>query len=524
VSGPQLRHAGDSALLLQLEAVIDPDVNARAIAIAAAIRRRHLRGVRDVVPTFRSVAVYVDPLEADFDQVAAELRAASAVTAADVTGRNHEIPVVYGGDNGPDLGEVAARAGLTATQVIDRHAGAAYRVFMLGFQPGFAYMGLIDPSIASPRRASPRLRVPAGSVGIAGRQTGVYPAAAPGGWQIIGRALEPVFDEAKTPPARFAPGDTVVFVPVTSDGRDRLAPVSAFEPDPADVCLTVLRPGLYTTIQDSGAWGQQGIGVPVSGAMDTVSHAIANAAVGNPADTPALEVTVAGPELRIERPVELAVAGADLSASLDGNPIPLQDPVACQPGSVLRFGARLAGARAYVAVGGGLDKQRRHPARPIAAGQTIGMAAVRARESRPITARLPLPVGGARLRVLPGPQCDDVPGRCLDTLCARRFTVSSQSNRVGYRLSGPVAPAGPGDMISDATFPGAIQIPPSGEPILLMADRQTTGGYPQIAIVISADLPIAGQLAPGDWIEFQLCSREEARRALIEREGLRSDS
>ena len=132
-----------------------------------------------------------------------------------------------------------------------------------------------------------------------------------------------------------------------------------------------------------------------------------------------------------------------------------------------------------------------------------------------------MPSGGARLRVLPGPQLDELPDGCLDGVCANRFTVSPQSNRVGYRLTGAVGvPSRAGDMISDATFPGAIQIPPSGEPILLMADRQTTGGYPQVAIVISADLPMAGQLAPGDWVEFELCSREEARRALLAREGV----
>src|SRR5205085_5436974 len=135
--------------------------------------------------------------------------------------------------------------------------------------------------------------------------------------------------------------------------RDSLPTSPAHPAAIGDPCLTVVRPGLYTTVQDSGEWGQQGSGVPVSGAMDSVSHSIANAAVGNPRDAAAIEATQAGPELRFEKPVVIAIAGADLSATVDGTPILLQRPVMCGGGSVLRFGARLAGARAYVAVAGG---------------------------------------------------------------------------------------------------------------------------------------------------------------------------
>jgi antagonist of KipI len=128
--------------------------------------------------------------------------------------------------------------------------------------------------------------------------------------------------------------------------------------------------------------------------------------------------------------------------------------------------------------------------------------------------------GGARVRVIPGPQLDDFPQKALDILQRARFTVTSQSDRMGYRLTGATIPRVEGrEMISDATFAGALQVPPSGDPILLMSDRQTSGGYPQIATVITADLPVAGQLAPGDWIEFEICSRHQAMSALIAQEG-----
>lgn len=517
----QLREAGDSALLLQLAPAIDATVNAHAIAIAAAIRDRHLRGVRDVVSTFRSVAVYFDPLKADADEISGALRVAVNAEPIRHAGRRHEIPVAYGDEHGPDLEEVAARAGLTSTQVIARHADADYRVFMLGFQPGFAYMGLVDPSIASPRRESPRVRVPAGSVGIAGRQTGIYPSPTPGGWQIIGRSLEPVFDAAQTPPCRFAPGDVVRFRPESASSSALPSEIVAPDFENSSHRVRVLRPGLFTSIQDSGVWGEQGFGVPVSGAMDTFSHAMANLAVGNPREAAALEATIAGPELRFEAQTTIALAGADMAATLDGIALPMQTPIDCGVGSKLRFGARRSGARTYVAMAGGVVLERRFAVRPIAEGETIAVGTRAAKTPGRYKGKRPaMPSGGARLRVLPGPQRDELPNGCLEAVCANRFTVSPQSNRVGYRLAGPLVPSRVGDMISDATFPGAIQVPPSGEPILLMADRQTTGGYPQVAVVITADLPIAGQLAPGDWIEFEVCSRDEARRALVGREGM----
>lgn len=512
----RVRQAGDAAILLTLEGGIDPHVNARAISIAHQVRQRSHRGVRDVLSTFRSVAVYFDPLAADVDEISAHLAGAAQIPAAPGAGRRHEVDVAYGGDDGPDLDEVAAHAGVTRSQVVDRHANVPYRVFMLGFQPGFAYMGLVDPTLAIPRRPTPRLRVPAGSVGIAGRQTGIYPFDGPGGWRLVGRALEPVFDAQQQPPARFAPGDTVVFKPAARR-RVMAGGFTVAPPLPSGRRVTVLRPGLFTTVQDGGHWGEQGIGVPVSGAMDAVSHAVANAAVGNDLDAPSLEVTIAGPELRVEQETIVAVAGAHLSAALDGVPMPLDTPVHARPGSVLRFGRRVQGARAYVAFDGGIARQSPSwPVAPLGSGHVLGLAASagsRVRRGR----ALPLPSGGARLRVVPGPQGDELPPGCLAALCGRRFVISPQSNRMGYRLIGAAVPAAAGGMISDATFAGGIQIPPSGEPILLMSDRQTTGGYPQVATVITADLCVAGQLAPGDWIEFARCSRAAAVTALAQR-------
>lgn len=210
---PRLVRAGDSAVLLELEPIIDVRINERAITIADLVRSRAVPGVRDVVPTFRAVAVHFDPAATDAEHVERELRLASVAPVRILGGRTHDVPVVYGGDSGPDLGAVAEWAGISEAEVIARHAAAQYRVYMLGFMPGFAYMGRVDERIAAPRRSTPRTRVAAGSVGIAGEQTGIYPMESPGGWQIIGRTRVPVFDATRVPAALFAPGDSVRFVP-----------------------------------------------------------------------------------------------------------------------------------------------------------------------------------------------------------------------------------------------------------------------------------------------------------------------
>ena len=219
----KVRECGDSMLLVELEPVIDSVVNERAIALAARVRSRHLRGVRDVAPGYCTVGVHFDPLQIDLaaleSAIADEAGAADESDAA-AAKAPVEIGVSYGGADGPDLDDVAARAGCTAADVIERHAARVYRVYMLGFVPGFAYLGRVDPSIATPRHRVPRERVPAGSVGIAGEQTGVYPVASPGGWQLIGRTDRVMFDAARSPASLLSPGDRVRFVPL-SRGRQR---------------------------------------------------------------------------------------------------------------------------------------------------------------------------------------------------------------------------------------------------------------------------------------------------------------
>ena len=301
--------------------------------------------------------------------------------------------------------------------------------------------------------------------------------------------------------------------------------------------IEVVEPGLFTTIQDSGRWGYQHVGVPVAGPMDRSSHRLANLLVGNRASCATLEVTLLGPRIAFGRDVLFAVTGAEFDLDLNGAGLAMNTVHAARAGQQLAFGPRRCGARAYLALAGGIESppvlgsRATHvgsalgglDGRALRAGDRLALAADLERLARPGEARdglVRVADGGARVRIIPGPHDDRFGPRGIAALQAGRYRVRAESDRMGYRLAGPPLEqqTAAGDLISSAVPTGALQVPPSGEPIVLMADRQTTGGYPRIATVISADVPVVAQLAPSDWIEFEACTLEVALRALIAQE------
>lgn len=297
--------------------------------------------------------------------------------------------------------------------------------------------------------------------------------------------------------------------------------------------LTVVKPGMLTTVQDLGRRGLQGLGVPVSGPMDAYSHRLANQLLGNDPSAAALEITLMGPELLAEGDMTCAACGADISIAVDDTPAPLNEPFRVRSGARLRWGSRVSGTRMTLAVRGGFDVPSVLGSRATHVASRMGPfggRSLRSGDVLPVGSQEPgravaghpleIPEGGARLRVLPGAHRDRFTDDAWGLLVRARYTVSPQSNRMGYRLDGPVlSHAGAADILSEAMPNGAMQVPASGQPILLLVERATTGGYATIANVISADLPVAGQLAPGDWIEFDPVTREDAIAALRKREA-----
>lgn len=216
---------GDSALTIEFGNDIDADINSRVVAFATTVVNQGWRGIYDIVPTYRSVTIHFDPLQWTSTVLTKKLNTLPRpeLDQGQRQGILHEIPVLYGGEWGPDLEEVATSAGLEPTEAITLHASVPYRVYMLGFSPGFPYLGLVPEQLAIPRRATPRTKVPAGSVGIAVRQTGIYPTATPGGWQLIGRTPISLYRKARTDPFLLKPGDSVRFKPIARDEFDRLS-------------------------------------------------------------------------------------------------------------------------------------------------------------------------------------------------------------------------------------------------------------------------------------------------------------
>ncbi|ASJ09574.1 allophanate hydrolase [Thermococcus siculi] len=211
---PELKPAGDSALLISFGEVIDDYVNDRVHAIASAVEKASPDWLIEVVPAYSSLLVVYDPLKAGYGEVEEAIKGFLDAKIEAFESRLVEVPVVYGGEYGPDIEFVARRNGLTIDDVIEIHSRQVYRVYFLGFLPGFAYLGGMDERIATPRLERPRLRVPAGSVGIAGKQTGIYPLESPGGWRLIGRTPLRLFDPAREPPTLLQPGDRVRFIPI----------------------------------------------------------------------------------------------------------------------------------------------------------------------------------------------------------------------------------------------------------------------------------------------------------------------
>ena len=207
---PRIYPFGDSALVCEVQGSATLACQARIWSLAQSVRE--WPRVVEVVPGMNNLTIFFDPLSADLEALALELAAAwNRAIAAPAATREVQIPVRYGGEDGPDLQAVAEYTGLDPQEVVRRHASGEYIVFFVGFQPGFAYLGGLDAALHMPRRAVPRLEVPAGSVGIGGAQTGVYPAASPGGWQLIGRTSLVLFDPTRDPPTLLQPGDRVRF-------------------------------------------------------------------------------------------------------------------------------------------------------------------------------------------------------------------------------------------------------------------------------------------------------------------------
>ncbi|MCL2757076.1 MAG: 5-oxoprolinase subunit PxpB [Coriobacteriia bacterium] len=630
----------DTAYSVEFGDEISEELSSKVASLVALLDEERPLGLIELIPSYRCVMVEYDPLLVDAGQML-ELLADCARRAQGrvaTVGRTVEIPVCYGGQYGPDLADVAVETGLSEQDLIAMHSAGDYLVHMMGFTPGFAYLGGMDKRLACSRLSTPRTSVLPGSVGIAGEQTGVYPLATPGGWRLIGCTPLKLFDASSASPFLLSGGDRVRFVSIdetaflemeaSAEANEKEVLVNSHvapdliwgpeedllgtcvcptirqqvdshvapdliwgpeedlldacvcptirqqvdshvapdliwgpEEDLLDACVCptirqqvdckkapqylqktnngvrIVQKGMLTTIQDTGRRGYQRFGVPVSGVMDWFASSLANILVGNSAGAPLLEVTVMGPVIDIQEDCCFAVTGAVFALRLNGEPVPMNSCVAAPAGSRLDLGMALAGARGYIAFSGGLEVKPDMGSastylkaglgglngKPLQNGDWIGVqpaglpADLRAGFDKCNTGADFLPPYSAspQVRVVIDARPDYFAANAAKVLTTGTYTVARDSDRMGYRLEGPSIPyteGSDGNIISEGVAFGSIQIA-GGKPIILMADRQTTGGYAKLGTVITADLPLVAQLRPGDTLSFAEVSLSEAQDA-----------
>lgn len=535
----------DDALLVECDSL------EAAIALLDALTAEPVPGVRELVPGARTLLVAFDPARLDARRLAREVRGREHVSVRPADSRTVEVPTRYDGE---DLAEVGRHLGLATDEVVRRHTASEYTVGFVGFAPGFAYLTDGDPVFDVPRRATPRTRIPAGSVGLAGTYSGVYPRESPGGWQLIGTTEESMWDLGRERPALLQPGDRVRFVEAAAAprrARVHTASVVAGEvppgatgevradageppagPDDVAGALTVVAPGAQSLVQDGGRAGVAGLGVSESGALDGPALRAANRLVGNDATAAGIETVAGGLRLRAEGPQVLAVTGAvaplriraaDPSGTGAARTAPYGRPFALDDGEELVLGAPPSGARSYLAVRGGihvpavlgsrssdvlagLGPAPLAPGARLPVGPVSGLAAVADRaEPEP-----ELPAAGGEAAVLDvvlGPRTDWFAESAVRAFAEQEWLVTPQSNRVGLRLEGePLERRIAGELPSEGTVAGSIQVPPSGQPVLFLADHPLTGGYPIIGAVARDALALAGQLPVGARVRFRIAT------------------
>ncbi len=492
------------------------------LALFDALQADPIVGVEEIVPAARTLLIQYRPSAVDRQALIDDLARRDLSQRSARESRRVEIPVHY---NGEDLDEVAGLLGISREEVVRRHTSADYEVAFCGFAPGFGYLtGGADFQVS--RRQTPRTRIPAGAVALAGNFSGIYPKASPGGWQIIGVTPLQMWDLGRDEPALLRPGYKVRFQdagPLPAGGLP-----THEQPNPGEMptgaYLEVLSPGLQTVLQDLGRAGHTDQGVSMSGALDRGALRAANRAVGNDSACACLEVVLGGLSFVCHGRTLIAVSGAQTpvtvttASGLQWQPGNYQ-PIELDDGDRVSLGAPQAGLRSYLAIRGGFqvapvlgslsyDSLAQVGPPPLKAGDRLGFETISAgcsvSTSEGPAFELPTAKDIITLDVVMGPRSDWFTPAAIERLSSQLWRVTPQSNRVGIRLEGevPLERCNHAELPSEGTSLGAIQVPASGQPVLFLADHPLTGGYPVIAAVASHHLDLAGQIPINAQIRF----------------------
>lgn len=517
-----IHRAGSHDLLVDLDSLDS------VLALTAALEADPLPGQRDLLSAAQTLFLKFGTSE-EAAQASQQLPGLDIGSVAHAAGKIVEVPVHYDGE---DLAAVAELTGLGIDGVIKAHSSQSWRAVFGGFAPGFAYLLGENQLLNVPRRDTPRTKVPAGAVALAGDYSAVYPRQSPGGWQLIGHTDLQMWDLDRENPALIRPQDTVKFIPATERiSLQAPAALPATVQDPGVGGLRILDPGLQSLLQDAGRIGYGNLGVGAAGAADPAAFHQANRLVGNQPGQAVIENLGSRLSIEAEQDQVLALAGAEAELWItpaEDDELRTPRQVAVNAPFALLHGERLdvepagRGLRSYLAVRGRIaqepvlgslstDTLSGLGPEPLQAGSMLEVQRPRighvVGNSEPSTLPVPDASGLYTLRVMSGPRADWFGPAGLEQLTAQVWDVTSESNRVGVRLATgqqPLQRVREGELASEGVARGSLQVPPSGLPVLFLADHPVTGGYPVIATVIAEDLSAAAQLPPGSKIQFIL--------------------
>lgn len=531
----------ETAIVLEWENEMNHAIHSAIQSFNGWLLQNPFEGIIETVPAYHTLTIFYQPRQGmsiflliqdcweryELDTIQTSLECPKTLF----------IPVCYDSEFGPDLEVVAQIHGISIEEVIEIHQKTVYSVYMMGFLPGFPYMGAVDAAIATPRKPTPRALVEAGSVGIAGNQTGIYPLDSPGGWQIIGRTPLRLFDREKADPFLFKTGDDVQFYSISKEAYFQLQPQEKDQtntpPAPVKVPdIMVVKSGVFSTIQDQGRFGFLAYGLPNSGAMDLQAHHCANALIGNERNAATIECTMGGLTLQFCKDMAIVVTGAG-TALLCKSPISYYQKIMVFAGDSLEIRFNNQGLRTYIAVQGGFvgttimgSQSVCHKAgigQPLASNMPLYVGAALHNAPKEIPNNWPIPIWSKNkeIRILQGPEFDWMTEDSQRAFFDQNYTLSNRCDRMGLHLQGEVLHLSGNEALrSTAVAKGTIQLTPSGQLIVLMSDCQTTGGYPRVGQVAAVDLPILAQAIPVESIHFQYITYNEAQSLYLSQQAV----
>lgn len=496
------------------------------LALYSKLQHMQLKGIKELIPAAKTILVFFNEFETNLDVLISTIAQVTVGTSLDRNAQEVIIPIVYKGE---DLAQVAELQGMSIADVITKHQQSIWNVAFIGFAPGFAYLNSPDhPFTDIPRLKVPRKKIPVGSLGLAGQYSGIYPKDSPGGWQLIGTTSEKMWDLERENPALLLPGVKIHFEDVTHH------PISVSVPEQitatvqqdlsAEPVFKITGTGLQMLMQDEGRLNQTNIGVGSAGAMDLSAMHTANRIVGNPIEVAVIEVLNGGLKAKMQGSAVIAVTGAISNIHIqfaNGQQANFDSyqPIALDAGDEFHIQSPTSGLRNYLSVRGGFHLQAVLNSyafdslailgpTPLKIGDVLYQGQAQTYHiSIHEVPKVQLPQVGdiVALDIVMGPRTDWFDEQSVEQFFQQTWLVTNESNRVGLRLFGeqPLLRKITHELESEGTCIGALQILPSGQPVLFMNDHPLTGGYPVIASVAKHHWDLVAQIPAGCHIQFK---------------------